>query len=525
MRKKSLASKPNINAGMLTGSASWLAILGAAFAWSWMDNGMFNDLAASFGATGSNAEAIVGKGFGLTIFSSIIALTLMIVIGSTRKLSTACFYPKTLLASCGVGAAGSILVVLACLFGIPALYTTGSLAVGACLAITTTLWGLVCIAQGPQKALIHISGAWAIGFFLNTLMENLQPLAKGAMFTSLPLLAGAAYVALARLQGHGPFTIAGPRKPAASVPGHRSVYGTDVRFPLLILVFCLAFGFMYSTDVLPAIEQGGTTAIAVIGVRGLTATVLFVIGLSPLVKHVGTAFNICLSLMVAGALAMTVQVFTSSSQALAVVLVPLGYAGFDILTWTLVSHYSSVPGSRPICIASLAALAQQIGILAGGFLGTSAVASSVSGIAFVAFMYVFIMGAFGLTRLCSVAWGQRKIEPSAKTAAGVEANAASKTPGTGAADGTAAAANGTPLNEEREPSPDYTDRIGSDFGLTSREVETLSLFSEGRSAPFIAEKLVLSESTVRTHIRHIYAKCGVHNRQELLDLVARYRQH
>lgn len=519
-----LVSKPNINAGMLTGSASWLAILGAAFAWSWMDNGMFNDLAASFGATGSNAEAIVGKGFGLTIISSIIALALMIVIGNARKLSVACFYPKTLLASCSVGAAGSILVILACLFGIPALYTAGSLAVGACLAIVTTLWGLVCIAQGPQKALIHISGAWAIGFFLNTLMENLQPLAKGAMFTSLPLLVGAAYVALARLQGHGPFTIAEPQKPVVPVSRHRSVYGADVRFPLLILVFCLAFGFMYSTDVLPAIEQGGATAIAVIGVRGLTATVLFLIGLSPLVKHMGTAFNICLSLMVAGALAMTVQVFTSSSQALAVVLVPLGYAGFDILTWTLVSHYSSTTESRPICIASLAALAQQIGILAGGILG-SAAASPVSGIAFVAFMYVFIMGAFGLTRLCSVAWGQRKIEPPAKPAAGVEANAASKTPGTGVADRTAAAANGTPLNEEHEPSPDYTDRIGSAFGLTSREVETLSLFSEGRSAPFIAEKLVLSESTVRTHIRHIYAKCGVHNRQELLDLVARYRQH
>lgn len=524
MGKKLLASKPNINAGMLTGSASWLAILGAAFAWSWMDNGMFNDLAASFGATGSNAEAIVGKGFGLTIFSSIIALALMIVIGSTRKLATACFYPKTMLASCGVGAAGSILVILACLFGIPALYTTGSLAVGACLAIATTLWGLVCIAQGPQKALIHISGTWAIGFFLNTLMENLQPLAKGAMFTSLPLLAGAAYVALTRLQDHGPFTIAEHQKLAASAPEYRSVYGADVRFPLLILVFCLAFGFMYSTDVLPSIEQGGATAIAVIGVRGLTATVLFLIGLSPLVKHVGTAFNICLSLMVAGALAMTVQVFTSSSQALAVVLVPLGYAGFDILTWTLVSHYSSVPESRPICIASLAALAQQIGILAGGILG-SAAASPVSGIAFVAFMYVFIMGAFGLTRLCSVAWGQREVNPSIKTATGVGANTASKTPGTGVADRTAADNDETPLNEEHELSPDYTDRIGSDFGLTSREVETLSLFSEGRSAPFIAEKLVLSESTVRTHIRHIYAKCGIHNRQELLNLVAHYRRH
>lgn len=524
MGKKLLASKPNINTGMLTGSASWLAILGAAFAWSWMDNGMFNDLAASFGATGSNAEAIVGKGFGLTIFSSIIALALMVVIGGARRPPAAPFYPRALLASCGAGAVGSILVILACLFGMPALYTAGSLAVGACLAIATTLWGLVCIAQGPQKALIHISGAWAIGFFLNTLMESLQPLAKAAMFASLPVLAGAAYIALIRLQDHSLFTIAEPQKRTAPAPRYRSVYGADVRFPLLTLVFCLAFGFMYSTEVLPAIAQGGATAIVVIGVRGLTAAVLLLIGLSPLAKHVGTAFNLCLSLMVAGALAMTVQVFTNSSPVLAIALVPLGYAGFDILTWTLISHYSAAPGSRPICIASLTMLAQQVGILAGGALGSPAVASPSSGIAFVAFMYVFIMGAFGLTRLCSVAWGQRKVNPPVETVTGVGANTASKTPRTGVADRTAAD-DEAPLNEEHEPSPDYTDRIGSDFGLTSREVETLSLFSEGRSAPFIAEKLVLSESTVRTHIRHIYAKCGVHNRQELLDLVAHYRRH
>ena len=43
---------------------------------------------------------------------------------------------------------------------------------------------------------------------------------------------------------------------------------------------------------------------------------------------------------------------------------------------------------------------------------------------------------------------------------------------------------------------------------------------KGRSRPYIAETLYLSENTVRTHSRRIYAKLDIHNRQELLDLVS-----
>ena len=36
---------------------------------------------------------------------------------------------------------------------------------------------------------------------------------------------------------------------------------------------------------------------------------------------------------------------------------------------------------------------------------------------------------------------------------------------------------------------------------------------------FIEQELVLSYNTVKTHIKHIYQKLGVHSRQELLDLI------
>jgi PAS domain S-box-containing protein len=48
--------------------------------------------------------------------------------------------------------------------------------------------------------------------------------------------------------------------------------------------------------------------------------------------------------------------------------------------------------------------------------------------------------------------------------------------------------------------------------LTTRELEVLRLAAEGYSGPGIAEELVLSPATVRTHFAHIYEKLGVGDR-------------
>jgi len=53
---------------------------------------------------------------------------------------------------------------------------------------------------------------------------------------------------------------------------------------------------------------------------------------------------------------------------------------------------------------------------------------------------------------------------------------------------------------------------GSPAPLTPRERELLQLAAHGLSGPRIAEELVLSRSTVRTHFEHIYEKLGVGDR-------------
>ena len=55
--------------------------------------------------------------------------------------------------------------------------------------------------------------------------------------------------------------------------------------------------------------------------------------------------------------------------------------------------------------------------------------------------------------------------------------------------------------------------------LTPCERDVLELLARGRSARYVAEELGVSFNTVRTHIRHVYEKLGIHSRQDLIDLV------
>ena len=62
-------------------------------------------------------------------------------------------------------------------------------------------------------------------------------------------------------------------------------------------------------------------------------------------------------------------------------------------------------------------------------------------------------------------------------------------------------------------------RLSGQFGLTPREREILEMLVRGRSKVHIAETFLISENTVRGHVKHIYAKLDVHGKQELLDRV------
>lgn len=62
----------------------------------------------------------------------------------------------------------------------------------------------------------------------------------------------------------------------------------------------------------------------------------------------------------------------------------------------------------------------------------------------------------------------------------------------------------------------HQQELGDD--LTERERDVLALMMEGRTNPDIAEKLFISQSTVKTHVSHILSKLGVSTRTEAVSL-------
>jgi PAS domain S-box-containing protein len=69
---------------------------------------------------------------------------------------------------------------------------------------------------------------------------------------------------------------------------------------------------------------------------------------------------------------------------------------------------------------------------------------------------------------------------------------------------------------ETEPHP------APDPALTPRELEVLGLLADGLGTQELAEKLGLSEATVRNHIQRLLAKLGVHSRLEAVVWGARH---
>jgi LuxR family transcriptional regulator, regulator of acetate metabolism len=53
--------------------------------------------------------------------------------------------------------------------------------------------------------------------------------------------------------------------------------------------------------------------------------------------------------------------------------------------------------------------------------------------------------------------------------------------------------------------------------LTRRELEVISMLAEGETNARIARRLVVSEDTVKTHVKHILRKLGVHNRAQAVS--------
>lgn len=68
-------------------------------------------------------------------------------------------------------------------------------------------------------------------------------------------------------------------------------------------------------------------------------------------------------------------------------------------------------------------------------------------------------------------------------------------------------------------------KLAAEMKLTAREAEAMELLGRGRTVGYVAEELGISYNTVKGYVKSVYAKCGVHSRQELISAIEERWNH
>lgn len=76
---------------------------------------------------------------------------------------------------------------------------------------------------------------------------------------------------------------------------------------------------------------------------------------------------------------------------------------------------------------------------------------------------------------------------------------------------------GNPSEPRSAIEKDRLELVRTLHGLSEREAEVVALLMRGKNVPAIAEELMISQNTVRSHVKRIYRATGVHTRQELIN--------
>jgi DNA-binding CsgD family transcriptional regulator/MFS family permease len=485
-------------------------MIGFALYWAWVDGALFTPVL--YHPYSASAALSV-----IHLYVIAVSLLLLVLLVLIRRFSIKLDGVKTLVGFSVSSTLGSILLAIAGYSQNLLVLVCAVAALGIGMALQGLAWGVLATSLDGREANMCIPGV--VGFsavFGITIMGMTS--AMGMIFIiALPLLSLLFYILYKRDKERvaalvensegtsGPTQKSGPGKqeesstldmlPFVDISAESTLFTVSffrkmpARFFVLLLIFCTAFGIMQYLLVIPSIRVSEISRFN-IGMRGLVAAIFFV-GMGVFSWKPTVTYKVGFLLVIAGFLAVPFI----KDEAISSAFIMMGYTCYDMMAWIVVCALGNLWKSEVQRTVSLARAVSLAGVLIGGLIGivlTQVIALErvdeaiiTTAIAYLLVMATILSFDRGPSGFWSLIGRNRFPEDEAPHSVLLK----------------------------------VIDEIAEQFGLTPREREFFSYLAQGRSIPWVVNRLSISDGTGRSHTRNIYSKLGVHSRQQLLDMI------
>ncbi len=451
------------------------ALLGSGLFWAWFD-------ALFMGVFFFDGPEIMPEMATLSIFAA--SIVPYVIVLAKGAFSMRVIARNRAIVTFGImGTTGSLLCVAAGISENWLVFGAGVLLCGLFMGVLTVAWGGVYCKEGAASAMAYLAGGFAVAIVVDVPLLMMVQQGRAVSFALLPVATALFFASLDKKDR----SYIHRQEASRSSSGARGFLHNylGVQFSILCALCLVMLGFGYLQHLVSFSQSISSGGVLIQLVRGIVAVVLFgLLVVKPLRSSI--AYRVGLLAIIAGFMLMAFLYGTESFWISGAIVIG-GYTVFDVLKWAAFSQIAYAQSKMPIKTIALMRLADAAFCALG--LGIAFLLNAnPSGHAFSS-QETMVVG-YGMVVAVVLLLGSEDIWGLFRFGRG----------------------------RAEESAQECSIKAWSKrWGLTQREVDVLECLAAGRTQPWIAENLGISESTVGTHVRHIYQKADVHGRQELLD--------
>ena len=376
--------------------------------------------------------------------------------------------------------------------------------------------GMVYGTVPARQALMYTAAAFVFAGMLYFVAVGLPGIA-GILFAAfLPTMAALCSVAtLARTDA-----ARSDCRPTGSLP-----HGFFARFVLAVAVFAVVVGVTRGYSTLSGgVDVLSSNGVIIAAVTACIAAILFLVAGMLMRDFDVSKLYYPATILVSGGVLVTPVISSATGGASAGAfegqVIGVAYVLFVMVIWCLCAHVSYMTDLSPVRVFGWGRGASAAGTTLGWVLGSMLLERTGDNPSVI--VAVSIMMVFVLLIVVMLVFNDRAIGRVLRQANGLEraeADAFGNIFPDGMVEGAGAPNEGDGASRPQGAWTRACNLIADDGGLSARERDVLFLLAKGRSIEYVHEELGISVNTAKTHIKNVYAKLGVHTRQELLDMV------